>query len=196
MLTTRRKPVKIQESLSHHMLTAASYNRLGAKILVNGNNCMLFSGIVLVQWPIYVSWVALIAKAWKLRRKPHWGLIKPKRNLTFQIMPQSPADLQKKKRKLHYVLLSVQHAQKGEGADNWCCESFFSSHISSVQFSFSCLLRKPHLTIDSSILAHSKQCCLFSVLLPWFPLCLLPELIWRTKRWWWVVYKERGKDND
>lgn len=50
--------------------------------------------------------------------------------------------------------------------------------------------------IHPSILTQLKQCCLFTVWLPWFPLCFLPALVWRTKRWWWVVFRESERERE
>lgn len=63
-------------------------------------------------------------------------------------------------------------------------------HFFSIHFSFIGSLRKPLVTKHPSILNHPKQCCLFAVSLPWFPLCQLPALVWRTKCCWWVVFGE------
>lgn len=50
--------------------------------------------------------------------------------------------------------------------------------------------------IHPSILTQLKQCCLFTVSLPWFPLCFLPALVWRTKRWWGVVFRESERERE
>lgn len=50
--------------------------------------------------------------------------------------------------------------------------------------------------IHPSILTQLKQCCLFTVSLPWFPLCFLPAVVWRTKRWWWVVFRESERERE
>lgn len=55
-----------------------------------------------------------------------------------------------------------------------------------------CPFRKPHL-VDLSVLTHTKRCCLFAVSLPWFPLCLLLPLVWRTKHWWEAVYRKENE---
>lgn len=88
-----------------------------------------------------------------------------------------------------YVCVCVvsRHACKGGGCWKWVLRIF------SVHLPFSCPLRKPHLSIHPSVLTQLKHCCQFAVSLPWFPLCFLPALVWRTKRWWWVVLRERER---
>lgn len=73
---------------------------------------------------------------------------------------------------------------------------FVLPHIFSVHLPFSRPLRKPHLSIHPSILTQLKRCCLFAVSLPWFPLCFLPALVWRTKRWWWIVFRESKRQRE
>lgn len=117
-------------------------------------------------------------------------------------MPQSPTDLPRKLSTTvcvcarACVCLSVlfKHACKGGGCWKLALRILISP--TSSLFTFSGPLRKPHLSIHPSILTQLKQCCLFAVSLSWFPLCFLPALVWRTKRWWWVVCRDGGKEKE